>query len=73
MATLQLQVQDEFLEDLLKMLPKDKVTVIDQSFLENQKKLNGELENFLNDKTEFTPYYENMKEIDNWIKEGEKS
>ncbi len=73
MKTVHLQVQDDFLEDLLSMLPKDKVRVLDQNFLDTQKKFQAELENFKNKKDSFPPYHEDMKEMDNWLKDrGEK-
>lgn len=72
MKTIQILVEDDYLETFLASLPQDKVKVVDQTFLDNQKKLHDELENFLNGKGEFSPYYETMKEMDNWLKEGEK-
>jgi hypothetical protein len=68
--TIQIQVEDDYLETFLESLPQDKVKIVDQAFLDNQKKLQEELENFQHGKGEFAPYYETMKEMDNWIKEG---
>ena len=73
MKTIQIQVEDDYLETFLASLPQDKVKVIDQTFIDNQKKLQEEFENFLNGKGEFSPYYETMKEMDSWLKEGEKA
>lgn len=72
MKTIQIQVEDDYLETFLESLPKEKVRVIDQAFIDNQNKLQEELENFLQGKGEFTPYYETMKEMDNWLREGSK-
>lgn len=72
MRTLQIQVEDDYLETFLETLPQDKVKIVDQTFLDNQKRLQEELENFLQGRGEFTPYYETMKEMDNWLKEGEE-
>lgn len=72
MKTVQLRVQDEFVEELLEMLPKDKVKVVDQKFLTDQNRLHEELNTFLTTDTEFFPYYEEMKTINNWIEEGGK-
>ena len=72
MKTIQLRVQDEFVDELLQMLPHDKVKVIDQDFLDNQNRLHNELESFLNTTSVFTPYHEGMKEMDNWIKKGQE-
>jgi hypothetical protein len=68
--TIQILIEDDYLETFLESLPKDKVKIIDQTFIEYQQKLQEELQNFLHGKGEFTPYYEAMKEMDNWIKEG---
>lgn len=72
MKTIQIQVADDYLETFLTTLPQDKVKVIDQTFLDNQKRLQEELENFLHGKGEFTSYYETMKEMDSWLQEGGK-
>jgi len=50
-----------------KPVKKDKQN--DQSFLENQKKFQEALENYLQNKTSFTPYYESMKTINTHLKE----
>jgi hypothetical protein len=72
MKTIHIQVEDDYLETFLESLPHDKVKVVDQTFLDNQKKLQEELDNFLHGKGEFAPYYETMKKIDNWLVEGTK-
>lgn len=72
MKTIYLQVEDDFVETLLGMLPADKVRIINQQFIDDQKKLHEELENYISAQTEFTPYYESMKAIDKWVSEGEK-
>jgi len=73
MKVIQLQVQDDYLEDFLKTLPADKVKLLDQTFLDTQKKFVLELEKFQNDTGQFSPYYEEMKEIDDWLKKEENS
>lgn len=72
MKTIQIQIEDDYLETFLETLPQEKVKVVDQTFLDNQKRLQEELDNFLHGKGEFTSYHETMKEMDNWLKEGEK-
>lgn len=72
MKTIQIQVEDDYIETFLKSLPQDKVRIVDQAFIDNQKKLQEELENFLHGKGEFSPYYETMQEMDNWLIEGAK-
>jgi len=73
MKVIQLQVQDDYLEDFLKTLPADKVKLLDQAFLDTQKKFVLELEKFQNGTGQFSPYYEDMKEIDDWLKKEENS
>jgi len=72
MKTIQIQVEDDYLETFLESLPQDKVKVVNQTFIDNQKKLQEELENFFHGKGEFSPYYETMKQMDNWLQEGDK-
>jgi hypothetical protein len=69
--TIQIQIEDDYLDTFLENLPQDKIRIIDQTFLDNQKRLQEELNDFLHGKGEFTPYYETMKEMDDWLKEGE--
>ncbi len=73
MKNIELLVDDDFYEELLKMLPKDKVTLLDQTFIDNRKKFHDELNNFKNDEAGYTSYYETMKEMDNWIKQEYQS
>ena len=47
----------------------DKSIVSDKRFLDEQKELKKELEDYLSSKVTFTPFYENMKEINRWLKE----
>ncbi len=73
MKTIKLLVEDDFYEEFLQALPKDKVTICDQVFIENQNKFQKELDNFNNDEAGFTSYFDNMKEIDTWIKKEYES
>ena len=73
MATIHLQVDDDFIDDFLKTLPLDKVKVLDKNFLSNQTKLHEELDKFLTKKSNFTPYHENMNKISTWLEQGGNS
>lgn len=73
MKTILLQVQDDYLEEFIKMLPSDKVRLVDQNFLDTQKLFHTELENFKNNESAYFPYHEDMKKIDAWINEGGKA
>ena len=73
MKTIELLVEDDFYEEFLQTLPKDKVTILDQIFIDNRNKFQQELNNFNNDEAGFIPYFETMKEIDTWIKKEYES
>lgn len=73
MKAIELLVEDDFYEEFLQTLPKDKVTVVDEVFIDNQKKFRKELDSFYNDETSFNSYFDNMKEVDMWIKKEYES
>lgn len=73
MKTIELLIADDFYEEFLQTLPKEKVTVRDEAFIDNQKKFHKELDSFYNDESSFSSYFENMKEIDTWIKKEYES
>ena len=72
MRTLHLQIDDDFYEEFIKALPNDKVTVLDQDFIDNQNKFATELERFKNGSNGFKSHLENMKDLDGWLKEAEE-
>jgi len=45
----------------------------DQTFLDNQARLHEELKNFIETKSEFMPYHENMQKISDWLNEGKNN
>ena len=73
MKTILLQIQDDYFEEFIKTLPNDKVKLLDQNFLDTQKKFHSELENFKSNENAFSPYHEDMKKIDAWINEEGKA
>ena len=73
MKTVQLQIEDDFYDEFLETLPRDKVTVLDQFYIDNQNKFVKELDSFKSGAQEFTSHLENMKEIDSWLKEAEEN
>jgi len=52
-----------------KQLSEDGEIVMDKSFLENQKRLEKELNAYLKSEVEFKDYYTDMREINDWLKE----
>lgn len=71
MKTIHLQVQEDYLDEFLSLLPHDKVKLLREDYADLQKKFQQALESFNNSDDTFIPYHEKMKEIDVWIKEGE--
>lgn len=72
MKTIQLLIEDDYLETFLKTLPLDKVKIIDQTFIDDRNSLHEELNNFLNNKGNVISYQETMAEMNNWLKKKEK-
>jgi len=69
---LHLLVEDSYIDEFAAGLPKDKVTIIEEDFKENQKKLQNTLEDYQNHESGFISYSENMKDINMWLKEKEE-
>lgn len=72
MQTIHLQVDDDFIEELMGMLPQDKVIVVEENFKENSDLLRGALRQYRDDKADFTPYYESMTQLDSWLQERKR-
>ena len=68
MQTLHLLVKDEFIEEFVKSLPKEKVIVVEKEFKENKKLFQDELNKYNNDKLMTIPYQESAKELNLWLK-----
>lgn len=71
MTTIHLLIEDDFVEEFMSGLPKDKITVIEEDFQENKKFLHDTLQDYNSDKSNVIPYYNSMKEMNNWLKEKE--
>ncbi len=71
MKTIQLQIEDDFFEEFMQTLPKDKVILIDQTFQNNQNKFIKAFNDYKNSPETFRSHLENMKELDHWLKEAE--
>ena len=65
MITIHLQVEDDYIEELMNTLPKYKVRVIEDDFKENKKLLEDELKNYRDNLTSFIPYSESIKRLNN--------
>ncbi len=73
MTTIHLLIDDDYVEEFMRELPKDKITVIEEDFKENIIKLQDSLDNYQNHKSESIPFYESMKNMNSWLKEKEIS
>jgi hypothetical protein len=67
MITIHLLVDEDYIEDFMKTLPKEKVIVIEEDFKTNQKMLQNVLKEYKTDKNSFTPYYDSMKDLSSWL------
>ena len=71
MKKVHLLVEDIYLEAFMDSLPKDKVVVIEKDFEKNQELMQDTLEKYENNSSNFTAYYESMKNLSTWLKERE--
>ncbi len=69
MIKIHLLVDEDYIDTFMMTLPQDKVTVIEEKFEENKSLLLKELNLYKENNNRYTPYYESMKNLDNWLKE----
>jgi len=67
MKTVELKVDDDFYEELTNMLPKNKLSIVDENFLNHQKTLQEELANYKDAKTSYTLYLSSIEETNMWV------
>ena len=67
MKTVKLKIDDDFYDELVQMLPKNKASIVDESFLNHQKALKDELENYKNANTSFTLYQSSIDKTNRWV------
>jgi len=72
MQTIHLQVEDDFIEELMGLLPRDKVIVVEENFKENRDLLQEALQQYKDDKAAFMPYYESMTQLDSWLQDRKR-
>ncbi len=65
---LHLLIDDDFIEEFVKSLPMDKVSIVEKEFQENKKLLQKELDNY-NQTKQSNPYQESMQNLNVWLKE----
>jgi len=66
---LHLLIEDDYIEEFVSSLPRDKVTIVEKEFDENKKLLQDELEKYNNEDIETKPYHESMQNLNIWLKE----
>lgn len=71
MQTVHLQIEDDYIEDFMKMLPRDKVVVIEEDFKDNRGLLQKELQKYRNGRDCFRMYYDSMTLLSSWLQEKE--
>lgn len=69
MQILHLLIEDDYIEEFVSSLPRDKVTIVEKEFDENKKLLQDELEKYNNEDIETKPYHESMQNLNIWLKE----
>ena len=72
MQTIHLQVEDDYIEELMGLIKRDKVIVLEENFNENRDLLQKSLQHYKEDEADFIPYYESMTQIDSWLQERSK-
>ena len=54
-------------QSLMQMLPRDKVTVIEENFEKNKTLLKETLQNYVDATENFMPYQDSMQELSSWL------
>ena len=72
MQAIHLLVKDDFVEQFIDMLPRDKVSVIEEDFKNNKNLFQKELQNYKDSSIGCRPYYESMKLMGIWLQKREK-
>ena len=67
MKTVELKIDDGFYDELVQMLPKNRVSIVDENFLNHQKILKDELENYKNANISFTLYQSSIEKTNSWV------
>jgi hypothetical protein len=70
--SIHLKVDESYIEQLMMILPKEFVRVVEKDFDENQALLEEEFLNYKEDSDSFFEYTDSMKNMDNFLKSMEK-
>jgi len=66
---LNLLIDDDFIEEFVKSLPRDKVVIVEKEFQENRVELQKEFDNYKQNKNQIKSYQQSKKELDEWLKQ----
>lgn len=67
MIAIHLLVEEDYIEELMQNLPKDKVKIVEENFKENKVLLENSLDDALENENDLTPYNETIKNINDWL------
>jgi len=67
MKTVELKIDNDYYDELVQMLPKNRVSIVDESFLNHQKILKDELANYKNENISFTLYQSSIEKTNSWV------
>ncbi len=72
MEKVSLLIDDDFIDEFMNSLPKDKIVVVEDSFNKNVELFNNNIDDYKNDKLELTSYYDSSKDLTVWFEERVK-
>ncbi len=64
---IQLLIEDDYMEEFIAALPKDRVSVVDVGLEVNQEKLHQVVQDYKDNPEDFIPYFKSMKNISAWF------
>lgn len=62
-------IEEDYIDEFMSNLPKEKVKVIEENFEENKQLLHNALEELLDGKNQLIPYNVSIQNITNWLEE----
>ncbi len=68
---IQVKVKKDFVEEFISLLPKDKVKILEENFLQHQKQLEDTLQNYIQNKNKAQPLFESLESLNSLFKTEE--
>jgi hypothetical protein len=65
-------IKDDYIEEFVNNLNRDKVTIVEEDFQKNKLLLQESLEQYHKDNNSFTSYSKTMKDLSFYLQEREK-